>query len=175
MTKLTIRLKGGAGSGNFGHKGRPGEVGGSLPAGSSASHVRTDHEILRDRDEREFVKRNFGKQGYTSEEYSHAVGMDLRRARENAAKKNQREMNTLRGKVARIGESWNANKDVFELNNLVKLNYTVVSPAHLPKTENQFYSDVKEWFNRQEIELSDGDWDELGQYFDAWVPELYED
>jgi hypothetical protein len=37
MSKLTIRLKGGVGSGNHGHKGRPGEVGGSAPKGSSAS------------------------------------------------------------------------------------------------------------------------------------------
>ncbi|MFA5035659.1 MAG: hypothetical protein WC479_00580 [Candidatus Izemoplasmatales bacterium] len=35
MVKLTIRLKGGAGSGFHGHKGRPGEVGGSAPKGSS--------------------------------------------------------------------------------------------------------------------------------------------
>jgi hypothetical protein len=37
MSKLTIRLKGGAGSGHHGHRGRPGEQGGSLPAGSQAS------------------------------------------------------------------------------------------------------------------------------------------
>jgi len=54
MTKLTIRLKGGAGSGNFGHKGRPGEVGGSLPRGSSASasdntsDIMDPNEIVRD-------------------------------------------------------------------------------------------------------------------------------
>jgi len=29
--KLTVRLKGGVGSGNFGHAGRPGKVGGSMP------------------------------------------------------------------------------------------------------------------------------------------------
>jgi len=39
MSKFTIRLKGGAGSGNHGHKGRPGHQGGSLPQGSSASAV----------------------------------------------------------------------------------------------------------------------------------------
>jgi hypothetical protein len=173
--KFTIRLKGGVGSGNHGHKGRPGEVGGSLPADSSSSRIRTDHEIIRDRDERDFNKRNFGDKGYTPEEHSHAVGMERRRAREAAAKKNDRNMNKLRGKVAKIGESWSNNKDVFELNNLIKLNYTKVSPSHLPKTESQFYSDVKDLFKRQEIELSDGEWDELGQYFDAWVPDLYGD
>ncbi len=31
MTKLVFRLKGGEGSGHFGHSGRPGEEGGSLP------------------------------------------------------------------------------------------------------------------------------------------------
>lgn len=34
--KLIMRLKGGEGSGNFDHKGRPGEVGGSGPGGGSA-------------------------------------------------------------------------------------------------------------------------------------------
>jgi hypothetical protein len=33
--KYVIRLKGGVGSGHFGHKGRPGEQGGSLPKGES--------------------------------------------------------------------------------------------------------------------------------------------
>jgi hypothetical protein len=35
--KFTIRLKGGAGSGHYGHKGIPGHKGGSLPRGGSAS------------------------------------------------------------------------------------------------------------------------------------------
>ena len=35
-TKLVLRLKGGAGSGNFGHKGRPGQVGGSMPKDSAS-------------------------------------------------------------------------------------------------------------------------------------------
>lgn len=34
-TKTILALKGGAGSGNFGHDGRPGEVGGSAPSGES--------------------------------------------------------------------------------------------------------------------------------------------
>jgi hypothetical protein len=39
MSKFTIRLKGGVGSGNHGHKGRPGERGGSLPQGSQNSGI----------------------------------------------------------------------------------------------------------------------------------------
>lgn len=35
-----IKLKGGSGSGNFGHSGRPGEVGGSSSSGESSPHVR---------------------------------------------------------------------------------------------------------------------------------------
>lgn len=35
MTKITFRLKGGSGSGNFGHDGRPGKLGGSSGGGSS--------------------------------------------------------------------------------------------------------------------------------------------
>ena len=35
-------LNGGKGSGNFGHSGRPGEVGGSAPSGSSSSSVQDD-------------------------------------------------------------------------------------------------------------------------------------
>ena len=36
--ELVIRLKGGSGSGNFGHAGRPGEVGGSQSGGDPVSH-----------------------------------------------------------------------------------------------------------------------------------------
>jgi hypothetical protein len=175
MSKFTIRLKGGAGSGNHGHKGRPGEVGGSLPADNSSSRVRTDHEIVRDRDEREFVKRNFGKGGYTSEEYSHAVGMESRRAREAASKKTSRDMNKLYGKMAQIGKNWEANHNVFDLNNSLKLYYTKVYPSHKPATEKGLYEDIKKMFDRNRMKLTDGDWDELGQYLDAWVPDLYED
>jgi hypothetical protein len=39
--EYSLRLKGGAGSGHFGHKGRPGEQGGSLPKGESASGRQT--------------------------------------------------------------------------------------------------------------------------------------
>ncbi|MFA5036557.1 MAG: hypothetical protein WC479_05220 [Candidatus Izemoplasmatales bacterium] len=39
MKTLTIRLKGGAGSGNHGHKGIPGHRGGSLPQGSHSSGI----------------------------------------------------------------------------------------------------------------------------------------
>lgn len=37
MTTITFRLKGGSGSGNFGHQGRPGEVGGSSGGGRSST------------------------------------------------------------------------------------------------------------------------------------------
>jgi hypothetical protein len=47
MTQYTIRLKGGIGSGFHGHKGRPGQVGGSSSEGSSAG-VKNDYmEIKR--------------------------------------------------------------------------------------------------------------------------------
>ena len=39
--ELVIRLKGGSGSGNFGHAGRPGEVGGSIPGGGYSFQVDT--------------------------------------------------------------------------------------------------------------------------------------
>jgi len=44
--KFIIRLKGGAGSGNHGHKGIPGHQGGSLPQGSSASTVTKRPRVL---------------------------------------------------------------------------------------------------------------------------------
>lgn len=37
MTKLTLKFKGGQGSGNFGHKGREGQVGGSSTSGGGGS------------------------------------------------------------------------------------------------------------------------------------------
>lgn len=39
MTTITFRFKGGSGSGNFGHEGRPGKIGGSSGGGSSGGDV----------------------------------------------------------------------------------------------------------------------------------------
>ena len=44
-TKFTIRLKGGAGSGNFGHRGRPGQVGGSMPKDSAGVSSEDEHSL----------------------------------------------------------------------------------------------------------------------------------
>jgi hypothetical protein len=41
-TTAVVILKGGAGSGFYGHKGRPGEIGGSLPKGSNNQNSVTD-------------------------------------------------------------------------------------------------------------------------------------
>jgi len=41
--KFTLRLKGGPGSGHFGHKGRPGHKGGSLPKDGQASAVQSSN------------------------------------------------------------------------------------------------------------------------------------
>lgn len=47
MTTITFRLKGGTGSGNFGHSGRPGKIGGSSGGGASpmAGHGGFGHKI----------------------------------------------------------------------------------------------------------------------------------
>lgn len=44
--KLTIRFKGGPGSGHYGHKGIPGHKGGSLPRGESASSVPSNNKLM---------------------------------------------------------------------------------------------------------------------------------
>ena len=46
--KLTIRLKGGPGSGHHGHAGRPGKVGGSLPGKGGSGIPRVGDEIYLD-------------------------------------------------------------------------------------------------------------------------------
>lgn len=43
--KLTIRLKGGPGSGNFDHAGRPGKEGGSASGSSGGASVASDEEL----------------------------------------------------------------------------------------------------------------------------------
>lgn len=47
MTKIVIRLKGGSGSGHFGHSGRPNEVGGSLPGRGKAEFVQDNPSTWR--------------------------------------------------------------------------------------------------------------------------------
>ena len=58
--RAVVVLKGGAGSGHYGHKGRPGEQGGSLPADSSASK---SDKIISDIDN--FVKTISNRFGVT--------------------------------------------------------------------------------------------------------------
>ena len=80
MTKLTIRLKGGAGSGFHGHKGRPGEQGGSLPEGSSSSNVppATVGSVPVDRERRQRleyqIKNKLTSSGWTSKTRNNAAG-----------------------------------------------------------------------------------------------------
>jgi hypothetical protein len=134
MTKLTIRLKGGAGSGNFGHKGRPGEVGGSLPNGSSSSTQKVDSTSL--------MEKYFD--GYAT-----------------------------RYKPANLSKSWNG-KDIFELNKMIRRYFDNSLSVIYSSTEKNFYDTVRKLLDQSNIKLSDGDWDELGQYFDAWVPDKFE-
>lgn len=48
MTKLTLRFKGGSGSGNFGHKGRKGQIGGSAKGFITDSAFITPNKLLYD-------------------------------------------------------------------------------------------------------------------------------
>ena len=67
MANYILRLKGGPGSGFYGHKGRPGEQGGSLPRGESNSasdensEIMDPNEIVRDaRSSIKLLSRNLG-------------------------------------------------------------------------------------------------------------------
>ncbi|MFA5035670.1 MAG: hypothetical protein WC479_00635 [Candidatus Izemoplasmatales bacterium] len=104
--KLTIRFKGGLGSGHHGHAGRKGQEGGSLPGKSMNSSTDTI--------------------------------------------------------------SWDG-KDVFALSKTVKNYFDTIFPEIYSSEEKRFYKAVEDLLDRSNIKLSDGDWDELGQYFDAWV------
>ena len=46
MPNYILRLKGGVGSGHYGHKGRPGEQGGSLPRGESAASSHSASKLI---------------------------------------------------------------------------------------------------------------------------------
>jgi hypothetical protein len=73
-----IKLKGGAGSGNHGHKGRPGEQGGSLPQGSSASSVNTVGSTPVDQERRKRLEYQIDKKltesGWEKKSRNNAVG-----------------------------------------------------------------------------------------------------
>ena len=125
--RYTIRLKGSAGSGHFGHKGRPGHQGGSLPRDESSSTI-------------------------------HLTGANAARAR-----------SMIGSRVV----SWNK-KDVFDLNNAIKA-YSEKNPEMFHGTEKQFYESVQKLLDRSGIVLDDGQFDELGTYFDAWVPDKFEE
>lgn len=71
--KITFRLKGGAGSGNFGHSGRPGKRGGSSPGGGGGGGV-TESKFIDPPDVEDYGDGEFGVgmyingEGYTEEQ-----------------------------------------------------------------------------------------------------------
>jgi len=192
--KLTIRLKGGAGSGHHGHKGRPGEQGGSLPQGSSASAVSaTDKYPIKTKygslDKSSLIRVAHTQDGdYDIHKRSgHAIIVSpdgsIRESGINTGTAEQFVYRFMSPKievakpvvsvdyVAPI--AWNG-KSVFTLSAIVKARYNKFDYTKKFGTDKNFYDSVKKLFDDSNIKLSDGDWDELGQYFDAWVPDKFE-
>jgi hypothetical protein len=101
--KLTIRLKGGAGSGNHGHKGIPGHRGGSLPQGSHSSGI---DEQARSRAKFEQSQRE--SRGYTPglRPESTATDEDFKRAYADKAKRDAKTLQDFHKKY----KGWGAPK-----------------------------------------------------------------
>lgn len=67
--KLTVRLKGGPGSGHYGHRGRPGKKGGSVAGiGVGSMYSRLDIKAEEQRAQRELAEA--GKGAYMFDKYS---------------------------------------------------------------------------------------------------------
>lgn len=139
-----LKFKGGLGSGHFGHKGRPGLEGGSLPRDESQSRISL-------------------------------TGAAAARAHSMIGNKVVMEKYfdgwATRYKPAKI--SWDG-KDVFDLNNTIK-RFSERNKDMFKFGETEFYSRVERLLAQSGITLDDGQWDELGIYFDAWVQDKFED
>jgi len=69
-----VRVKGGEHSGNFGHTGRPGQVGGSGASGVDISRL---HSVLsQNTDNPEFGRANYGTEDHVLESTLHGNGFD---------------------------------------------------------------------------------------------------
>jgi len=67
--KLIVKLKGGPGSGHYGHRGRPGKKGGSAPGiGVGSMHSRLDIKAEEQRAQRELAE--LGKGSYMFDRHS---------------------------------------------------------------------------------------------------------
>lgn len=190
--KLTIRLKGGAGSGFHGHQGRPGEVGGSLPADASNTGD-TNPNLKRFRLNRD------GTQTYTSKtgrEYDVTIretsqGDRVKISRQGIKIADQfvplqqgRSMgqffvinrisafeksypSTLRNVTATI--SWDG-KDLVTLNNSIKSHLKKNDPSVFD-SDTKFFQASQALLDKSGIKLSDAEFDELGVIFDSWIPD----
>ena len=208
-----LRFKGGAGSGFHGHKGRPGEQGGSLPRDESQARIsltgadaRRAHSMIgaSNPNLKRFSTNKDGTYTYTSKsgrEYDVSIQETSQGDRVKISRQGTKIADTfvplqagvskgqfyvinriqqfedaspykLRNVNAKI--SWDG-KDVFELNNKIKRHFSARPETFANGTEPQFYDAVEKLLKRSGIELDDGQFDELGTYFDAWVPDKFEE
>lgn len=183
MNTYKIRFKGGAGSGFHGHRGRPGERGGSLPEGSSASVSSTMERRFLTKDTLikkvstakgvfEIHKRN-GRMYILSPDGSiQPSGINSRDSEEfiyrfMAPKADSQVTNS----VTENSISWD-HKDVLDLNKSIKA-WSSMHPELFQGTEKKFYESVQKLLDKSGIKLDDGQFDELGIIFDSWVPEKF--
>lgn len=198
-----FRLKGGAGSGFHGHKGRPGLEGGSLPRGES-QHYSSAGRWEQNPNLKRFSLNRDGTYTYTSKtgrEYDVSIKETSQGDRVKISRKGVKiadefvplQAGVSKGQffvIERIRKfeeaspfklrnvnakiSWDG-KDVFELNNKIKRHFSARPETFTNGTEPQFYDAVEKLLERSDITLDDGQWDELGTYFDAWVQDKFED
>jgi hypothetical protein len=130
MTKLTIRLKGGSGSGNHGHKGIPGHRGGSLPQGSESSGI-TEQQRSRAK----FEQSQRESRGYTPglRPESMATDEDFRRAYADKAKRDAKTLQDFHKKHP----GWGAPK--VATSNSTTMEKTVGTRGELGYVKSQIY------------------------------------
>lgn len=174
--KLTIRLKGGKGSGHFGHKGIPGHKGGSLPSDSSGTDF--------DKKQNTSVSGELYKLSPYVKKVPHIRLQEEYDLTVNSMKgfglnySNRQNVTDYYNDLDVINNPGTVNwdgKDVYSLYGALKAYVTkgFSNPKQMIRDDKSLYNVVTGVLKQSKINLSAGDMDELTEYLSSLADELF--
>lgn len=182
--KLTIRLKGGPGSGNHGHKGIPGHQGGSLPRGESNFVSHPMHEDVPAKVSHPMHNNKFKLSPYAKkvkhiryqDEYDLTVNAMKDKGLNYSNKQNVVDYYNDLGVINNPGTVTWDDGDVYSLYKALKSYVTkgFSNAKQMIRDDKTLHKVVTGVLKKSDINLSEGDMDELTEYLSSFADELFE-